>query len=212
MRLIMTAAGVAAFGLTATAGAATYNSLMFDLNGLEAQTAGGVPFSTSYTGDVIVTADATGDLATILGDGADLRSNGTFTGVLDSFMATVSMTNGTISGGSFSIVLVSGEIYSASIAAGSGIVREIRTGFFFDGLTFDGGFTSSNYDGIDVSNFFDNIPLEGNFIEFAYNPDANGFDNTSNMNIFVSVPAPIGAGLGLAGLAGIASRRRRALA
>lgn len=216
MRLAAIASAVAACGLAASAQAASYQSLMFDLDGLVSQTVGGVPFSTSYTGDVVVSSNSSGDLATILGinpgSSTDLGANGTFTGTLQSFSATVSMTNGQISGGSFAVTLASGQVYSAQIAAGSGLVREIRSGFFFDGLTFDGAFTSVNFDGIDVSNFFNNIPLAGNFIEFAYNPDANGLDTTSNMNIFVSVPAPMGAALGLAGLAGVAARRRRALA
>ena len=216
MRVLMTTAAVAAFGVGAGAQAASYQQLMFDLNGLVSQTSDGGAFSTSYTGDVLVTSNSSGDLATILGINAgastDLVATGDFLGSLDYFSATVSMTNGEISGGSFTVMLASGESYSASIAAGSGLVRQIRTGYFFDGLTFDGTFTSTDFDGIDVSNFFDNIPLTGNFIEFAYNPDANGFDDTSNMNIFVAVPTPLGAGLGLAGLAGVAARRRRALA
>lgn len=216
MRVLMTAAAVAVFGAGATAQAASYEKLMFDLNGLVSQTATGGAFSTSYTGDVIVSSNSSADLATILGINAatstDLVASGEFLGTLDYFSATVSMTNGQISGGSFEVMLASGESYSASIAAGSGLVRQIRTGFFFDGLTFDGTFTSTNFDGVDVSNFFNNIPLAGNFIEFAYNPDASGFDDTSNMNIFVAVPTPLGAGLGLAGLAGVAARRRRALA
>jgi len=63
-----------------------------------------------------------------------------------------------------------------------------------------------------VSNFWANIPLAGNVIEFAYNPDANGFDADSSMDIFVVVPTPLGAGLGVAGLAVVAVRRRRTLA
>lgn len=215
MRCLTVVSAVAALGVAGAAHASTFSSLHFDLDGLVAQTSTGGAFDLNYSGDLLLSSNNAADLAGVFGDGLTLA--GTFTGVLDSFAATVTIDNGDIVGGSFAIVLVGGETYSASITANSGEVRDTTGGvgsvreYFFEGLTFDGVFSSNTFGGLNVSNFVAGIPLAGELFEFGYTPDANGFDDAATMDIFVVVPTPLGVSLGLAGLAGIAARRRRSV-
>jgi hypothetical protein len=181
--------------------------LQFDLDGIVVD-AGGA-FSENYTGTLSLYSQSPANLVGVFLNGANMTANGSFTGALDAFTGTVHLVDGKIVGGGFSLVLVGGDSYGAQIVEGTGMVRRLRSGYFFEGLTFDGMFSSASFGGVDIQPWFDAQPLLGNFIEFGYTPNAFGFDNTANLDIFVIVPLPTGAGLAGAGLLTLACVRRR---
>ncbi|MFG0276000.1 MAG: hypothetical protein ACF8QF_13190, partial [Phycisphaerales bacterium] len=68
----------------------------------------------------------------------------------------------------------------------------------------------SDFGGVDVSDFGLRL-LPGTFLAFAFNPDIEGYDDDTDLDLWIrQVPSPAGVALfGVAGLLG-ASRRRRA--
>jgi len=203
---------VGAAALAAIAGAATAEAtqvLQIDVNSLTATAGAG--FGTGYTGTVDLTTNANSELAGILISGAGQA----FSGELDSFAGSISLNNGMVDGGSFTVSVLEADMvtintYTASIVSGEGQVNtQAGQGFSIDGLTFQGAFTSATFAGVDVSDWFNTQPLSGSFIQFAFNPDAQGVDSDSDVDIFVAVPLPAGGAMAFAGLAGLASVRRR---
>jgi len=171
----------------------------------------GPGFDDSYTGTVDLTTNSNTGLAGILINGVGQS----FAGTLDAFSGSIELDGGMVDGGSFSVSVLEADnvtvnTYSASIVSGEGQVNpQAGQGFSIDGLTFQGAFTSSVFAGIDVSDWFDAQPLPGSFIQFAFNPNAQGVDPDSDVDIFVTVPLPAGGAMAFAGLAGLASVRRR---
>lgn len=195
----------------AFAGAAQANSYaQIDVNGLEAD-AGGA-FSTTFSGTISLSKDANASFNGVkineVDQGVDLS-----TWTLSAFTGSITLSSGTVTGGSFSVSVTDGsttDTYAATITSSSGDVdTQSGQGFNIDGLTFAGTFSSSTFAGVDVSNAFSIQPLTGSFLNFAFSPDSSGFDSDADMDIFVVIPLPAGAGLGLAGLAGLACVRRR---
>ncbi len=202
-----TAAGIAMLAGASMASATT--QLQIDVNSLTATAGAG--FGTSYTGAVNFTKNVNSDLAGILIDGVGQTSTGT----LDTFTGTINLVGGMVTGGSFAVTVLESDAvtfntYSATIAGGAGQVNtQAGQGFSIDGLTFNGAFTSAVFSGVDVTPWFNNQPLTGSFIHFAFNPNAMGVDTDSDIDIFVTVPLPAGGAMAFAGLAGLAGVRRR---
>jgi hypothetical protein len=204
------AAPAAALAFLAGASVASANSvLQIDVNSLTATAAPG--FSTSYTGSVDLSTNMNSELAGILIGG----SNQMISGTLDNFTGTINLVNGQVDGGSFVVSVLESDgvtinSYSATINDAAGQVNtQAGQGFSIDGLTFDGTFSSATFAGVDVAKWFDNQPLTGSFIQFAFNPNAQGVDGDSDIDIFVVVPLPAGGMLAFAGLAGLVGVRRR---
>jgi hypothetical protein len=203
-------ATAAALALMASAGVASATQvLQIDVNSLTATAAPG--FGLGYTGSVDLTTNGNTELAGILINGA----NQSISGTLDAFSGTIELVNGNVAGGSFSVSVLESDMmtvntYSASISGAEGAVNtQAGQGFSIDGLTFNGTFSSAVFAGVDVSDWFDAQPLPGSFLQFAFNPNAQGVDADSDIDIFVAVPLPAGGAMAAAGLVGLAGVRRR---
>lgn len=216
MKTILTAAVV-----FATAGSALATTeLQLDINKVEAQAKrangnngfGGL----THTGSIQLSKGVNTVLAGVLIDGV---VQATTTTVVTSFTGLITFNMGQVTGGNFAVTMNDGSIFTTDILGGSGmIVNQVLpggvNGFSIDGLTFNGLFNSSTFVGVDIAPWFDTQPLDGSFINFAFAPNAQG-RSTSDIDIFIPadetpvIPAPLGAGMGLVGLAGLAARRRR---
>lgn len=205
-KCVVLAAG-AAFAVAAAASADSV--LQIDVNGLTATAGAG--FGTGYTGTLTLSHDADATFNALKIDGVDQPVGAQWS--LASFAGSITLSGGVVTGGSFQVDVtdtVVVDTYSASIASGSGMVNtQAGQGFTIDGLTFNGLFGASTFAGIDVSPWHSAQPIGGSFLNFAFMPDAQGVDEDADIDIFAVVPAPGGAGLGLAGLAGLAGLRRR---
>lgn len=181
--------------------------LFIDINTLTATWAGagGQAFSLNATGTLTLADNATpSTLAGVRIDGVAQ----TVTSTLSSFSGTITLLNGVVTGGSFSTTNADATSYGASVRANSGSVStQAGQGFSIDGLTFNGLFGSASYAGVNVSPWFNTQPDNGSFLNFAFN--GNNTDNNVDVDLYVLVPMPAAAGLGLAGLAGLGIRRRR---
>jgi hypothetical protein len=136
---------------------------------------------------------------------------------LNGFNATINLNSGSITGGSLTIILDSGDTYTTDFSRG-GITALSHGGYTIDGMTMNGEFTggagspSDTFGGIDVSEFnrLDNLP--GWALAFRFNPGADA-TGTADAEVFVMVPLPPAALAGLGTLAGVfgftAVRRRR---
>lgn len=206
------ALGCAAIGVDS---AQAVQVLQLDVNSItaQAQDAGGanVAFGgTTHTGSLEMGVDGNAELNDILLNGTSIGPAAGWS--LSDYDGTIDLNNGMVTGGSFTVEVsdgVSTDTYMADIVSGSGMVTTGATGFAIDGLTFNGFFSGSTFAGVDVSDWFTEQPLQGSFLEFAFNPDAAGLDNDANVDIFVPVPLPTPAAMGAAGLIGLAGLRRR---
>ena len=221
-KLLCVAVGtVLAAGSAATAAPVFH----FDINGITVQAtspgAGASSFGgLSHTGLLVFGFDAASshiegiDIQQSIG-GAPQHQN--FTGSLTNFTGTVNLVNGHVTGGNFTVTAGS-DTYSADVVPNVGAVNSyVGGGFKLEGLTFNGHFSDSAFGNIDVSQWFavqNQINgLVGSFLQFNWQPNANGF-SAADMDIFVDVvPLPPAAWTGLATMAGIGLtgyiRRRR---
>jgi hypothetical protein len=215
MNVKMGMAAVAAAGMLA-GGAQATDTLQLDVNAMEIQVRdsggaatafGGVTHSGSIDFGFSAASPATSmviykELG--LGSGFSFEGAQAITDV-DGF---VSLTAGLVTGGEIAFTLANGDIYSAKVKAGSGMVETAATpgGFSIDGLTFDGDFFDAQPDGmygtVDVSQWISGEPLFGSFLEFNFSPDGTGF-GYSDVDVFVVVPLPTAAYAGLGMLAGV---------
>ena len=217
----------AAVGTVLAAGSAAWAAPVFhfDINGItvQATTAGSGTSAfggLSHTGSLIFgfqpgASHIEGiDIQETIG-GAPQHQN--FTGSLTNFTGTVNLVDGHVTGGNFTVT-AGGDTYSADVVPNVGAVSNyVGGGFKLEGLTFNGHFSDNTFGNIDVSQWF-NVQnqlngLIGSFLQFNWQPNANGFSN-ADMDIFVDVvPLPPAAWTGLATLAGIGLtgyiRRRR---
>jgi hypothetical protein len=135
-----------------------------------------------------------------------------FTGSLTNFTGTINLTNGTVTGGSMRADVNSGDFYQTSITPGSGTVQTFAGGgFTIQGLTFNGQFQDATFGNVNISQWF-GFPANGSFLQFNFNPNANGASN-ADVDIFVqAIPLPPAALSGMATLTGLgllgAARRR----
>ena len=202
---------VSVVALLATAGLSHAGLLQFDLNSLSSQAqgpgGGNAPFNgVNHTGAVILASTANSTLADILIDGA---GQNIAPGQLQSFSGVINLANGMVMGGGMSFTLTGGETFSAQIQSGVGQVNtQAGQGFRIDGLLSNVTLSADPFAGVSITPFFNGQPLEGAFLNFSFNPGANGFDAVTSLDIFV-VPAPLpGALLAMGGV--FAARRRRA--
>ncbi len=206
-KLAVSAAALAAFAGASVASAGT--EVQIDVNALTATAAPG--FSTSYTGDVVLSTNVNSMLAGMLIDGVGQS----ITGTLSDFNGTINIVGGAVTGGGFTVEVLESDLvtmntYSATIVAGSGTVgTQAGQGFTIDGLTFAGVFSSATFAGVDVSPWFAAQPLFGSFLQFAFSPNAAGVDVQSDIDIYATVPLPAGSAMAFVGLAGLAGVRRR---
>lgn len=205
--------GLAASSALVCACAADAGSLLrFDVNSLTASAGAG--FDTSYSGAVLLGDDGNSVFEDMRIDGAAQAIGAQWS--LSDFTGELNFLNGDITGGSFSVSVTDGlttDIYSADLVAGSGgIAVQAGQGYLVSGLTFEGMFSGSTFAGIDVSLWNDAEPLSGSFLNFAFDPDAQGVDSDADYEIYieaVAIPLPAGGALSAAGLLGLAGVRRR---
>lgn len=216
IRECLVCAGVLA-GVSSLASASTV--LAIDINGLAVQSLnsalnpaafGGV----THTGAVSIAHDGNSILAGVSIDGVNMPKT---PGLSLTASGRIDLLNGNVMGGFFSVLLSDGSAYDASIVSGAGkVTTQVGQGFKIDGLTFNGLFSDSGlpgmvdrFAGVDISAFTSLEPLFGAFLQFAFSPNAQGYDADSDLDLVVTIPLPGSAGLAAVGLLGLASRRRR---
>lgn len=203
------ATSVAALALAAGANAAV---MQLDINGIQVRS-GGAFDGTTHTGTLTITKAATGTLLDVLVDGASQGG-----AALNDVSGEIELVNGNVVGGFLSIIDGNGARYDAAVGQAGRVNTQAGRGFRIDGLTFAGVFSSQVQDGasffefggVDIGAIFGqngfNETLEGSFLLTSFSPDDNGFDERSDVDVFI-VPTPGTAAL--AGLAGIAVLRRK---
>ncbi|MBX3352681.1 MAG: hypothetical protein KF684_07080 [Phycisphaeraceae bacterium] len=203
--------------LALTAGLASAAGIMqLDVNSLNAQAldSGGnttVFGGTTHTGAIRLSHSINSSLTEVLLNsvGQNIAS-----GQLATFTGTINMVLGQVTGGSFALTLNNTDTFTTNIMSGFGQVNtQAGQGFSVDGLTFNGVFSSTTFAGVNIAPWFNTQPLDGSFINFAFNPNANGFDSDADVDIFLRtgiIPTPLAGGMAGLGLFGLAARRRRA--
>ncbi|MBL8764900.1 MAG: hypothetical protein JNM07_11585 [Phycisphaerae bacterium] len=207
--------------LAVAGNAMAVQTLQYDTNNLRSQATpsggGSLPFSTTFTGTVNVTDDANARIAGLILNGLD-QGVGPISSANFDFLLTITLVNGGVTGGSISVATMD-NTYSASILPGSGTIKtQAGQGFQIDGLTFNGNFTgmglagspgNTTVVGVDISAFMVGYPLVGSFLNFAFSPNSSGTDANADVDLYVQVPLPGAACLGLVGMGIVAGRRRR---
>ncbi len=192
-------------------------TLQLDLNGFTAQATDGLnptPFGgITHTGSVALSLGS-GNLqgvAISAGPALPFIDQG-FIGSLTGLSGQINMVNGLVTGGSITVTVNGGaDSYTTNIAAVGNVSNYIGGGFKVEGLTFGGGFSDNSFSNVDVTPWSLGA-LAGSFLQFNFNPTANG-SATADMDLFVQVvPLPPAALSGLGTLAGVfmvARLRRR---
>ena len=189
--LVLAAAQFAVGGTLAGAG----NVLQFDVNSLTAD-AGGEFDGTSHTGTITLGQDGTTTAASILINGtAQMMSS-----MLSAFKGSIDLVNGQVVGGGIALSFDDGSMYSATIQAGAGSVKTaadpggIGPGpYTIDAVTDGGAFSNlvggTHLGGVDVSQWSDAMNTIGSFIFFKFGPNDDGFDNNTDIDVFVTAVA-----------------------
>ncbi len=147
---------------------------------------------------------------------------------LTGFTGSITLVGGVVTGGGYTVTVSdpgSGtpvDTYSAVIESGTGIIAHVMSGgggagqpgftygsFSINGMTHMGFFSSGDFAGVDVSDWFAHQPLRGSFSEIKFNPNGAGTDTNADVDIFAVVPLPGPAAMGLAGMLGLGVIRRR---
>lgn len=210
--------------LVAGSAASAIPVLQMDLNSFAAQATsntGNPPVNSpfgglTHTGAVRFSKGTNGVLAGIfiqnVVNGPFTSAN--FTGNLTAFSGQVNLTNGQVTGGSVTVTINTGDTYTCAIKPGSGAVSSfVGGGFKIEALTQSGFFSDNLFGNVNVTPWFNNqgaIGLGGSFLQFNFNPDANGLA-TSDMDLFVDanpIPLPAAAWMGMATLGGLVAVRR----
>lgn len=210
-KLLLAAAASTAALLGTSASAST---LDIDMNGFKVS--GGTGMSTTFTGTLTFTSDGNTTIAEVRKNDIDQS----FTGTLASYSGSISFIGGEVSGGDFSIKLTNGDEYEGKfyhfVGAGtSAITKKPGTlnNWRIDAGTHKASFHTgidSLFGNVDVSEFIaQNGSLFGELFQFEFEPDGSGIDENVFAEYTVVVPVPPAAGLGLAGLLGVAALRRR---
>jgi hypothetical protein len=209
MKAIMAASA----GVLFSASVVCAQTLQMDLNalGFQVQDAGGVnsPFGgLTHTGSVNLT-DVTGisSLAAIFIDNINQGFNGNLTDMVGS----IQLSNGQVVGGNLFIEVNGTDTYTAQIAAVGSVQTFIGGGYTIQGLTFNGVFSSNAFGNVNVAPW-NTGSLPGSFLQFNFDPDANGA-GFADMDLFVNViplpPAVFGGLAMLGGLMAVGLIRRR---
>lgn len=193
-------AGMTLAGAADSADAA-FLQLQMDFDSLRVD-AGGAFGGQFHTGALQISADADAVLAAMLVDGGTVTPAPS----LASFVGTITLFGGAVTGGQFDVSLTDGSTFTTLLTPGSGIVLpQAGQGFLIAGETAGGAFNGASFGGVDVSGV--GTP-DGSFVLSSFGPDASGVDAASTLNLTV-LPTPGPAALlGLCGLAGLARRRR----
>ncbi len=204
MRAVTVLAPITAVALASLASAGV-SLIRLDVNGATTNANG--PFAgLVHTGDLAVSNDASTAFI-----GASLNGvPAAPTGTVASLASLISLTAGATTGGSFILVLDQGETLTGVLSGGGSVFPQAGEGFSLDSLVLSATFSNlvggTHFGGINVGQF--GTSFFGAFLLSAYGPDANGLDDSTNIEIFLDVPSP--GALALASLAGvIASKRRR---
>lgn len=195
--------------------------LQLDVNGFSIQAVNsvGAPVAfggLSHTGAINFSYSAGN--TTLAGVYAQAVTNGPFinqgfSGSLSNFTGSVNLVNGQITGGSVAVIINGGtDTYSTVIQGGSGAVSNyIGGGFKIEGLTSGGQFTDAAFGNVNVTPWFANQAnngLAGSFLQFNFDPNAQG-TGFSDMDLFVEVvPLPPALMTGMATMAGAVVIRR----
>lgn len=140
-------------------------------------------------------------------------ANANFSGfTLTSFNGQVNLNGGVVTGGSMTLGLNNGDSYTCVIAPGSGAVSNyVGGGFKIEALTSAGFFNDSVFGNVNIAPWFGAQGvngLSGSFLQFNFNPNANGAAS-SDMDLFVDVvPLPPAAWSSLATIGGVVLARR----
>lgn len=196
----------AAAGVALSSAASAVIECAIDINSLTASFVGTGPFGLNATGAIHLSNDGNSTLNGVAFDGQSQAISAT----LSSFVGTINLVNGFVTGGDLHIVNSDASTYDCLISGLTGQVTvQAGQGFKIDGLTYNGLFGSSNFAGANVLPWFLVQPDKGNFLTFKFAPDADGRDTDADIDLAVTIPLPHAAGLGVAGLMGLAARRRR---
>ena len=165
-------------------------------------------FDVLATGTVTISEDVNSSLVDIRLDGATQ----TLTSSLNTVFGFVDFVNGMVVNGRLGVTMQDGSTYVASIIDVAGRVNtQAGQGFTADGLTVSGAFSNlvggTLFAGVDVSSF-QGANLLGSFLLHGFGPNANGFDDNTDLEIFVT-PIPSPGVLTLAGCMGCLGLRRR---
>ncbi len=189
-------------------------TLQMDLNALGVQVMNslGAPSAfggLNHTGSVNLSdVFGTSSLAGIFIDTINQGFNGTLTDMT----GLIQLTNGNVTGGSLSVTVNGVDTYTAQIANAGYVENYIGGGYTIQGLTFNGAFSSSMFGNVNVAAWAEGT-LPGSFLQFNFEPTANG-TGFADLDLFVQVvPLPPAAATGLASLAGlmlVGRLRRRA--
>jgi len=198
--------------------------LSLDLNSLAVQSrdaaGNAVAFDgLTHTGKLSVSRGANGFVSAIEMDGANQMAS--FGGVMDSITGEIFLSNGVVTGGSFTLTVSAYEetdtyTFTLSPDAQSKVVK-VGSGFLISSLTSAGAFDDSAFGGIDVS-AFGGSALEGLFVQFLYQPSESGRDRNADIELTINpaggpgpgpgvVPVPAAAWLGLAMMGGLGVQR-----
>lgn len=211
MKLIAFAGALCAAGTAMGA-----QTLQLDLNGFTAQATDGAnatPFGgVSHTGAVALSlGSGTLQGVAISAGTAQPFVNQGFVGTLTGLVGQINLNNGQVTGGSLTVSIAGGDSYTTNIASAGTVTPFVGGGFKIEGLTFGGGFNDAMFGNVDVTPWTLGS-LVGSFLQFNFNPSANG-SATADMDVFVQVvplPPAVASGLGtMAGIALLARMRRR---
>lgn len=196
--------------------------LQMDINSMRVQAldAGGAPSAFSGPGHIgalqlnfetlwptrlvgmAMSPDGGANYATMNYDGASFP--------LASLVGTIQLAGGSITGGSMTVGLASGDQFTTQITPGGTISLFVGGGYVIQGLTQGGLFSDATFGNVDVAPWF-NVQqfggLSGAFFQFAFSPDAGG-SSSADVDLYVrAVPSP--GSLALLMTAGLAAARRR---
>ena len=88
------------------------------------------------------------------------------------------------------MTLFGGSTFNAKIQNGFGQVNtQAGQGFRIDGLLTGATFSTDPFAGVSITPWFSAQPLDGAFLNFSFNPNANGFDMDTDIDIYL-IPAP----------------------
>lgn len=209
----------------ATAGLAQQRTLQFDINnlGFQAFNAGGQASAfggLSHTGrlDLFESASISELLSVSVRVGTGpFQIQPSFSGTLTDMAMSILLSSGNVTGGTLSFDVnggpgLGGDRYTASFSAAGNVTTYIGGGFKVEGLSFSGAFSDANFAGVPIADFFaaqGGTFLNGDFIAFKIQPNANGAGQ-ADTDIFVT-NVPSGGTIACLGLGGVlcAGRRRR---
>lgn len=193
--------------------------LKFDIQQFDYSASGAL--STSFSGTInfsfnaVTTAlNSVEGSNSLFGPFSDAGSGGTLT----AFSGTLTLVGGSVTGGNFGWANGVGDSVSTSVGAAGAIVSTVGSGFQINGLLTNFTFATAGGDqlfgAVDLDKFYSGLAagtvvsnaVTGDFTTLRLSGAQSGY---ADGEFVVSVPMPTAAGLGVLGLGGLATRRRR---